>query len=75
MMMTMDFIDTAMKESNQPLPRFQVTTKDKRLAAMLSFYPKSWHKQIKTAFALGYDDAIDELWENMPELTLGEITI
>jgi hypothetical protein len=42
---------------------------------MLQLYPKAWHKHIKEAYALGYDDAIDTLWENMPELTLGEIRI
>lgn len=55
--------------------RFKVTTKDSRLHLMLSMYPKTWHKHIKEAYALGYEDAIDALWENMPELTLGEIRV
>ena len=53
--------------------RFKITTKDSRLPLLLSMYPRSWHKHIKEAYALGYEDAIDALWENMPELTLGEI--
>ena len=55
--------------------KFQVATKDSRLCLMLSLYPKTWHKHIKEAYALGYEDAIDALWENMPELTLGEIRV
>ena len=61
-----------MKKTDQT-PRFRVTTRDTRLKTMLSFYPAPWHPHIRKAFALGYEDAIDELWENMPELTLGEI--
>jgi hypothetical protein len=53
--------------------RYRVTTRDSRLHLLLQLYPKTWHKHIKEAFALGYEDAIDTLWENMPELTLGEI--
>lgn len=53
--------------------RFKIATKDSRLPLLLSMYPRSWHKHIKEAYALGYEDAIDALWENMPELTLGEI--
>jgi hypothetical protein len=55
--------------------RFKVATKDSRFYLMLQLYPKTWHKHIKEAYALGYDDAIDTLWENMPELTLGEIQV
>jgi hypothetical protein len=55
--------------------RFKVATKDSRLPLLLSMYPKTWHKHIKEAYALGYEDAIDALWENMPELTLGEIRV
>lgn len=53
--------------------RFKVVIKDDRLTRMLQVYPKTWHKHIKEAYALGYEDAIDALWENMPQLTLGEI--
>jgi hypothetical protein len=53
--------------------KYRVTTRDSRLHLLLQLYPKTWHKHIKEAFALGYEDAIDTLWENMPELTLGEM--
>lgn len=55
--------------------RYQVTTRDSRLSLLLQMYPKTWHSHIKEAYALGYEDAIDTLWENMPELTLGEIRV
>jgi hypothetical protein len=55
--------------------KFRIATKDSRLHLMLQLYPKTWHKHIKEAYALGYEDAIDTLWENMPELTLGEIRL
>lgn len=55
--------------------KYRVTTRDSRLHLLLQLYPKTWHKHIKEAYALGYEDAIDTLWENMPELTLGEIRL
>lgn len=65
-----------MKKSDVVLSgKFRIATKDSRLHLMLQLYPKTWHKHIKEAYALGYDDAIDTLWENMPELTLGEIRL
>lgn len=65
-----------MKKSEVVLSgKFRITTKDSRLHLMLQLYPKTWHKHIKEAYALGYEDAIDTLWENMPELTLGEIRL
>ena len=66
---------TQKKKNKIETGRFQIATKDSRLSLLLQLYPKPWHKHIKEAYALGYEDAIDALWENMPELTLGEIRV